>query len=67
MYNFSDEGVHFGRRDCSTSAARGVQLERYIHLIPFMPMRTAIDFVHLLANVDFFAPNAYVFHWLHLL
>ena len=30
MYNFSDEGVHFGRRDCSTSAARGVQLERYI-------------------------------------
>ena len=31
MFNLSDEGVHFERRYCSTSAARGVQLERYIH------------------------------------
>ena len=31
MLNLSDESVHFGRRDCSTSAAEGVQLERYIH------------------------------------
>ena len=30
MLNLSDESVHFGRRDCSTSAAEGVQLERYI-------------------------------------
>ena len=30
MFNLSDEGVHFERRYCSTSAARGVQLERYI-------------------------------------
>ena len=32
MLNLSDESVHFGRRDCSTSAAEGVQLERYIQM-----------------------------------
>ena len=32
MLNLSDESVHFGRRDCSTSAAEGVQLERYIQI-----------------------------------
>ena len=31
MFNLVDEGVHFQRRDCSASAARGVQLGRYIH------------------------------------
>jgi hypothetical protein len=31
MYNFSDVAVHFKRRYCSLSAAKGVQLERYIH------------------------------------
>ena len=30
MYNFSDVAVHFKRRYCSLSAAKGVQLERYI-------------------------------------
>ena len=33
MFNLGDEGVHFQRRHCSTSAARGVQLGRYIQLI----------------------------------
>ena len=33
MYNFSDVAVHFKRRYCSLSAAKGVQLERYIHLL----------------------------------
>ena len=32
MYNFSDVAVHFKRRYCSLSAAKGVQLERYIQL-----------------------------------
>lgn len=33
MFNLVDEGVHFQRRDCS--AARGVQLGRYIHVLKF--------------------------------
>jgi hypothetical protein len=35
MYNCCDDTVHFQRRDCSTSPAKGVQLERYIHLTTF--------------------------------
>ena len=45
MYNFSDECVHFGRRDCSTSAAGGVQLERYIQINSFK--RTILPIVDL--------------------
>ena len=30
MYNCCDDTVHFQRRYCSTSPAKGVQLERYI-------------------------------------
>ena len=32
MYNCCDDTVHFQRRYCSTSPAKGVQLERYIQL-----------------------------------
>jgi hypothetical protein len=35
MFNLVDEGVHFQRRDCSASEARGVQLGRYIHVLKF--------------------------------
>ena len=31
MYNCCDDTVHFQRRKCSTSPAKGVQPERYIH------------------------------------
>ena len=39
MYNFSDVAVHFKRRYCSLSAAKGVQLERYIHSLKFVTKR----------------------------
>ena len=48
MFSLSDEGVYFERRYCSTSAARGVQLGRYIQIGgAFLP------------SVSIFAPATY--------